>query len=113
MNSVQSITDPVKVAANLLIEIHNWANTIVQMWNQYLEVAIRVPHGIASILCKEFNQTRAGTFSEFAIQSEAKILAFPFHASRDVRAEHENLTKVIRASIRTKGMNTPPVPILA
>ena len=101
----QSSENTSALTAALLSELGVWSNSINQLWNQYLEAVIQVPHQIAQMLCEEFNNARVGCFGHFVHHSEYKAPSFPFIATRDVSAEHQALTKVIRGSILSRGID--------
>eukprot|EP01022_Parablepharisma_sp_SALTPOND_P016238 TRINITY_DN2353_c0_g1_i14.p1 TRINITY_DN2353_c0_g1~~TRINITY_DN2353_c0_g1_i14.p1 ORF type:complete len:542 (-),score=61.49 TRINITY_DN2353_c0_g1_i14:2387-4012(-) len=98
--------DTETLTASLISEIHVWANAILQVWNQYLEVIILVPHQLSEMLRKEFNKEKAACLSQFVHHSETKVSMFPFLATRDASTEHQTLVKVIRGSIMAKGISS-------
>ena len=103
--SFKKDSDKATITSQILAEINTRASTIVQLWNQYLEVVILVPHPISSLLNDEFDQARAEVFGHFIHRSETKVASFPFQVSRDVTTEHQSLVKVMRGSVISKGIN--------
>lgn len=79
-----------------------YKNTILQLWNQQLDVLILVPHQTAVMLREDFGRERGVFFDKFTRTSAAAVPEFPILAERDVAAAHQTLVKSLRLAVLPK-----------